>query len=202
MKKTPLHPIALCCLFACLVLVAGCSAKINSIPLTSAFPDATLENILSAFQAPAFTFSESRAYKGSELITGVSPDGMSSLQVVVSGEDVLAARSLIYLSIDASAEYANAQNEHLILLISTIFGDSWPAKEWIITATNSIAQRNAASLMGGASVTTERETGAGIVPVSLYVRLDENNQGLVMGVVIGDWLDDISYDPAKNVWEP
>jgi hypothetical protein len=56
--------------------------------------------------------------------------------------------------------------------------------------------------MGGATVTTPRSTAAGELPVSLYVRMDKDEKGFVMGLVVGDWLEDIGYDPAQNVWKP
>lgn len=36
----------------------------------------------------------------------------------------------------------------------------------------------------------------------MYVRLDEDENGFIMALVLGDWLDDIGYDPTRSVWEP
>lgn len=190
-------------LLACALLSSACSGKIDSIPVTSAFPDATFTNIRSAFEKLGVTFGETREYKGYELVTGVSPDGLASLQLVGNSEEIQAVRILIYLSVEATNEYANQQYTYFDLLLTSVFADTWPAaEEWLITATTSISQRNNTSLAGGASVTHQQTTTAGDLPVSLYVLMDKNGEGFVMGVVIGDWLDDIGYDPLQNVWEP
>lgn len=203
MQKKPIRFHFLFILLTCALLISACSGKIDSIPVTSAFPDATQSNIRSAFEDLGFTFGKTQAYEGYELITGVSPDGLASLQLVGNGEEVQAVRILIYLSVDATYEYANQQYTYFDLLLTRVFADTWPAaEEWLITATTSISQRNNTSLAGGASVTHQQATTAGDVPVSLYVLMDKDGKGFVMGVVIGGWLDDIGYDPAQNVWKP
>ncbi|MGV8027059.1 MAG: hypothetical protein AB2L18_10925 [Anaerolineaceae bacterium] len=190
-------------LLVCSLFISACSSKIDSIPLTSAFPDATQTNIRSAYEQLGFTFGETRKYKGYELVTGVSPDGLASLQLLGTTEEVQAARILIYLSVDATNEYANQQYVYFEQIFSSVFADTWPAaEEWLITATSSISERNNTSLIGGASVTHQEATAAGDLPVSLYVLMDKDSEGFVMGVVVGDWLDDISYDPVQNVWKP
>ncbi len=32
--------------------------------------------------------------------------------------------------------------------------------------------------------------------------LDEDENGFIMALVLGDWLDDIGYDPTHSIWEP
>jgi hypothetical protein len=186
-----------------LSLITGCSRNFNSIPVTGAFPDATPANIRSDFEALGFSFAESAEYEDYTLTSAVSPDGMASLQIVGGENETQAVRVLIYLSVEATSEYANQQYLYFDQLFTSVFGDTWPAaEEWLITATTSISERNNTSLMGGASVTTPRPTDAGELPVSLYVRMDKDGKGFIMGLVVGDWLDDIGYNPAKNVWEP
>lgn len=203
MKNKPLHSQILFILLTCTLFISACSGKIDSIPVTSAFPEATQTNIRTAFEELGFTFETESEYKGYELVTGVSPDGLASLQLLGNAEEVQAVRILIYLSVDVTNEYANQQYVYFDQLFTSVFGDTWPAaEEWLITATSSISERNNTSLMGGASVTHQQATSAGDLPVSLYVLMDKDGEGFVMGVVIGDWLDDIGYDPAKNVWKP
>ncbi len=201
MKKTTRIILLFALLFSVLLITPACSGKINSIAITQAFPDATLSALRSAYNEADFSFEPMEDYNGYELTRAVSADGLACLQILGNDEEVQAARILIYLPIEASAEYANAQNEYLTLLLDTVFGDSWPAEEWIFTATTSISTRSNASLRGGATETTNREIDAGELPISLYVRLTENDEGIVMGVVIGDWTKDINFDPAQNSWD-
>ena len=203
MKNNPLHVRILFILLACTLFFSACSGKIDSIPVTSAYPDVTQASVRSAYEELGFTFGTTSKYEEFELITGVSPDGLASLQLLGNAEHVQAVRILIYLTVDATNEYANQQYVYFDQLFTSVFGDTWPsAEQWLITATTSISQRNNTSLAGGASVTHQQATAAGDLPVSLYVLMDKNGEGFVMGVVIGDWLDDIGYDPAKNVWKP
>lgn len=203
MKNNPLHVRILFILLACTLFFSACSGKIDSIPVTSAYPDVTQASVRSAYEDLGFTFGTASQYEGYELVTGVSPDGLASLQLLGNAEDVQAVRILIYLTVDATNEYANQQYVYFDQVFTSVFGDTWPsAEQWLITATTSISQRNNTSLAGGASVTHQQSTPAGDLPVSLYVLMDKNGEGFVMGVVIGDWLDDIGYDPAQNVWKP
>ena len=201
MKKTTCTIVLSTLLLCTLLIASACSGKTNSVPVTSAFPDATLSVLRSAFENADFSFDPVGEYDGYELTTAVSSDGLASLQILGNGEEVKTARILIFLPIDANTEYANAQNEHLVLFLDTVFGKSWPAEEWIFTATTSITTRSNTSLRGGATETTNRETDAGDLPVSLYVHLTEKDEGIVMGVVIGDWTKDIEFDPAQNSWD-
>jgi hypothetical protein len=205
MQKFTFRFLSILIIIACSFCSSACSGsgKVDFIPITSAFPDATHTSISSAFESYGFTFREANEYKGTQLVTAVSPDGLASLQLLGSADEVQAARVLIYLSVDATYEYANQQYTYFDLLLTRVFADTWPAaEEWLITATSSISERNNTSLMGGATVTTPRSTAAGELPVSLYVRMDKDEKGFVMGLVVGDWLEDIGYDPAQNVWEP
>ncbi len=151
MKKTTRTTLLFALFFGVLLITPACSGKINSVAITKAFPDATLSALRGAYEEADFSFEPVEEYKGYELTRAVSPDGLANLQVLGTGDEVLAARILIYLPIDATAEYANAQNDHLTLLLDTIFGDSWPAEEWIFTATTSISTRSNTSLRGGAT---------------------------------------------------
>lgn len=196
-RSQMLFTLLLCVLF----ITPACSGKIDSIAITKAFPDATLSSLRSAFEESDFSFEPVGEYKGYELTTAVSPDGLACLQVLGTGEELQAARILIFIPIDATTDYANAQNDHLALLLNTVFGDSWPAEEWIYTATSAIASHSNASLRGGTSETTNYETDSGELPMSLYVRLTENDEGIVIAVVIGDWTKDIQFDPAQNSWD-
>lgn len=203
MKNNPLHVRIPFILLACTLFFSACSGKIDSIPVTSAYPDVTQASVRSVYEELGFTFGTASKYEEFELITGVSPDGLASLQLLGNAEHVQAVRILIYLAVDATNEYANQQYVYFDQLFTSVFGDTWPsAEQWLITATTSISQRNNTSLAGGASVTHQQATAAGDLPVSLYVLMDKDGEGFVMGVVIGDWLDDISYDPVKNVWKP
>jgi len=203
MKNNPLHVRILFILLACTLFFSACSGKIDSIPVTSAYPDVTQASVRSVYENLGFTFGTASQYAGYELLTGISPDGLASLQLLGNAEDVQAVRILIYLTVDATNEYANQQYVYFDQLFTSVFGDTWPsAEQWLITATTSISQRNNTSLAGGASVTHQQATTAGDLPVSLYVLMDKDGEGFVMGVVIGDWLDDIIYDPIQNVWKP
>lgn len=189
-----------------LIFSSACSGsgKIDSITIAQAYPDVTHEEIIQVFVPYDFEFSEERKYSGQTLVSAVSADSAASLQLLSdANEELQAARILIYLPIDASYEYADQQYTYFELLMTSVFHDNWPAMhEWLITATNSIAERSTASLQGGASVTTPHFTDAGELAVNLYVRLDNDSNGFVMGVVIGDWLKDIGYDAQLGVWKP
>jgi hypothetical protein len=87
-------------------------------------------------------------------------------------------------------------------LLLTVFDESWPEMTtWMNDATDIIVERSNTSLIGGASTTISHTTEAGDLAVSLYVRLDEDEGGFLMAVVIGDWLDGIAFDPARNSWD-
>jgi len=186
------------------VLISSCTdSKTQSIPVSSAYPSATRAYISSFYQPYDFTFAKEENYAGYPLVTASSPDGMASLQLLGQEDNLQSARVLIYLPIDADYEFANQQYTYFDLLLTSVFGDSWPAmEEWLITATNSIAEHSNTSLMGGALVSTPYSTDAGDLAANMYVRLDEDEKGFIMGLVLGDWLDDIGYDPAQAVWEP
>ena len=205
MQKHSSRLIILSSLILAVILLSACSgsSKVDSIPIAEAFPDATREEISNAFLPYDFDFVEEKTYSGQPIVTAQSPDGAASLQLLGSAEELQAARVLIYLPIDASYEYADQQYTYFELLLNSVFDDNWPAmQEWLITATNSIAEHTTASLQGGATVTTPHFTDAGELAASLYVRLDDDSNGFVMGLVIGDWLKDIGYDPQLGVWEP
>lgn len=201
MKKLNTHKQILFGILLGFVILSACSGKIDSIAVTKAFPSATLSTIRSAFVEKGFSFNSLGKYKSYELTTAVSPDRYANLQVLTTGEEVQAARVSIYLPIDATSEYANAQNEYLMLLLNIVLGESWPAENWIYTATSAIASHSNASLQGGATETTNYQTGAGEIPLSLYVRLNANEDGLIMAVVIGDWVKDIQFDPTTMTWD-
>ncbi len=203
-KPTILRLLVISLVFA-LIFSGACSgsSKIDSITIAQAYPDATREEIINAFLPYNFDFAEEKTYSGQPMITAVSPDGAASLQLLGPAEDLKAARVLIYLPIEASYEYADQQYTYFELLMNSVFQDNWPAMhEWLITATNSIAEHTTASLQGGATVTTPHFTDAGELAASLYVRLDGDSNGFVMGLVIGDWLKDISYNAQLGVWKP
>lgn len=204
-KTTTMRMLVISLVFA-LIFSSACSgsSKIDSITIAQAYPEVTQNEIMQAFVPYDFTFAEQRKYSGQTLVSAVSADGAASLQLLSdANEELQAARILIYLPIDASYEYADMQYTFFELLMNSVFHDNWPAMhEWLITATNSIAERSTASLQGGASVTTPHFTDAGELAVSLYVRLDGDSNGFVMGVVIGDWLKDIGYDAQLGVWKP
>ena len=199
-KTTTMRMLVISLVFA-LIFSSACSgsSKIDSITIAQAYPEVTQDEIMQAFVPYDFTFAEQRKYSGQTLVSAVSADGAASLQLLSADENLQAARILIYLPIDASYEYADMQYTFFELLMNSVFHDNWPAMhEWLITATNSIAERSTASLQGGASVTTPHFTDAG----ELAVRLDGDRNGFVMGVVIGDWLKDIGYDAKIGVWKP
>ena len=201
MKSNHIHKRILFGFILCVLVLSACSGKIDSIAVTKAFPSATLSTIRSAYEEAGFSFNPIDKYKGYELTTAVSPDGYANLQVLASGDEAQAVRILIYLSIDATSEYANAQNEYLMLLLNTVLGESWPAENWIYTATSAIASHSNASLQGGATETTNYQTDAGEIPLSLYVRLNEKEDGLIMAVVIGDWVKNIQFNPTTMSWD-
>lgn len=203
-KHTPLLVLFTSLIIITIVLSAcSGSSKVDSITVAEAFPHATRETISSAFRTYNFNFNEEDTYSGQPIVTAASPDGIASLQMLGAAEDIQAARTFIYLPIDASSEFADQQYVYFQLLLTSIFKDTWPAmEEWLLTATYSIAERSNASLQGGATVTTPFFSEAGDLAVSLYVRLDQDGNGFLMGLVVGDWLKDIGYDPTRNVWEP
>ncbi|NMB62729.1 MAG: hypothetical protein GYA18_10380 [Chloroflexi bacterium] len=184
-------------------LIGSCTdASIKSIPLSNAYPAATRLYISSHYLPYDFRFAEEKRYAGLPLVTAISPDGMANLQLLGEEDDIQSARILIYLPIDADYEFANQQYTYFGLLLNSILGDDAGMDEWLVDATNSIAERSNTSLMGGAIASTPYSTDAGDLAVNMYVRLDEDENGFIMALVVGDWLDDIGYDPAHSVWQP
>lgn len=184
-------------------LISSCSdAGVKSIPLSSAYPAATRSYISSYYLPYDFSFTEEERYAGLPLVTATSSDGMANLQLLGEQDDIQSARILIYLPIDAEYDFANQQYTYFDLLLNSIFGDDASMSEWLVNATNSIAERSNTSLIGGAIASTPYSTDAGDLAVNMYVRLDEDENGFIMALVLGDWLDDIGYDPTHSIWEP
>lgn len=203
-----MHPFSkknmvfLCGLFYIVLLTACAGGKVESIPISDAFPALTPNAIFIDFEEYGFVTPENHPETNSQISSAPSPDGQAILQTRSSSDHLEATRISIYLPIDSDYTYATQQYVYMYQLLLTVFNESWPEMTtWMNDATDIIVERSNTSLIGGASTTTIRTTEAGDLAVSLYVRLDEDEGGFIMAVVIGDWLDGITFDSARNSWD-
>lgn len=195
------------CLIVTFGLLTACagSSNVDSVSISSVVSASydTREYIIRFFRPYEFSTPDEIIYSGLPLVTATSPDGRADLQMLGPEEDIQSARVLIYLPLDAANNYAEHQREYLEILLTSVFLYSWPdMEEWLDNAIDRASGRSDGALEDGVKIATRRTTPAGEIAVTLYVRYLEDDQGFVMGVIIGDWLEDIKYDPVLNTWQP